>query len=129
VKESTNQHDEQLIARIRDLSIVDLQTLQRGAAADGHQLVALYAQDALSALVSAGTRCVELRTAMAKLDTGSALLSNPRARKSGEGRAAALRIANTLRQRAELARCAARIDEVAAALWSPMLAAERMSSL
>jgi hypothetical protein len=127
--EGAIQFDEQLIARLRDLSIVNLQTLQRGAGPDGPPLVALYAQDALAALVSASARVTELRAAMAKLDTGSALLTNARARKSGEGRAAALRIANTLKQRAELARCAARIDEVSATLWPPMLAAERMTAL
>jgi hypothetical protein len=67
-----------------------------------------------------------LRAAMTKLDVGVALLNNPRARKSGEGRAAAVRIADAFKQRADMARTAARIDEVCAALWPQFLAAERM---
>jgi hypothetical protein len=123
---ATQSSDEWLISRIRDLAIVDFAALQHGLDdADARHLLAGYARDAHEALLSAQVRSNELRHAMAKFDVGAALLGNQRARKSGDGRAAGERIAMTLRERAALARALARYDEVSAALWPRLLAAER----
>ncbi len=118
--------DEWLIARVRDLTIVDFEVLQHGLdSTTAREILVGFADDALQALLSAQARSVALRATMTKLDVGVALLGNPRARKSGDGRAAGERIADALRERASLARAAARFDEVCAGLWPRLLAAER----
>lgn len=118
--------DEWLIARVRDLAIVDFTVLQHGLDSNAaRDMLMGFADDALQALLAAQARSVALRATMAKLDVGAALLGNPRARKSGDGRAAGERIADALKERASLARAAARFDEVCAGLWPRLLAAER----
>lgn len=118
--------DEWLLARVRDLAIVDFAVLQHGLdSAGARDILASYADDALQALLAAQARTVALRGTIAKLDVGAALLGNARARKSGDGRVAGERIADTLRERASLARAAARFDEVCAGLWPRLLEAER----
>jgi hypothetical protein len=123
---SSRSSDEWLISRIRDLAIVDFAALQHGLDDfNARDLLAGFAEDAHEALLAAQVRTNELRNAMAKLDVGAALLGNQRARKSGDGRTAGERIATTMRERAALARAMARYDEVSAALWPRLLAAER----
>ncbi|MBP9087732.1 MAG: hypothetical protein KBG15_16535 [Kofleriaceae bacterium] len=118
--------DEWLIARVRDLAIVDFSVLQHGLDSNlARDMLMGFADDALQALLAAQARSVALRATMAKLDVGAGLLGNPRARKSGDGRVAGERIADALKERASLARAAARFDEVCAGLWPRLLAAER----
>ena len=118
--------DEWLIARVRDLAIVDFTVLQHGLDSDAaREMLIGFTDDALQALLAAQARSIALRATMAKLDVGAALLGNSRARKSGDGRGAGERIADALRERASLARAAARFDEVCAGLWPRLLAAER----
>src|SRR5437867_6662585 len=107
--------DEQLLTRLRDLSLVDIDTLLAGVGGDAYaQLLVTYAVDLEDALRAARTRLIELTRAVAGVDP-LALLDAPFATRAKDGgREAADKVGRRLLARAAACRALARIDDLAA---------------
>ena len=118
--------DEQLLTRLRDLSLVEIDPLLAGTHGDGYaQLLITHAEDLEDALRSARARITELARTVAGADP-LALLDAPFATRAKDGgREAAERIARRLAARAAASRAIARIDDLVAALVPRLLEADR----
>src|ERR1700690_178354 len=118
--------DEQLLTRLRDLSLVDLDALLAGPSGAGYaQLLQAYAEDLEDALRAARTRLAELTRGVVGADPMSLLDAPYTTRAKDGGREAAERVGRRLVSRAAVCRALARIDDLAAALVPRLLEADR----
>jgi hypothetical protein len=118
--------DEQLLTRMRDLALVDLDALLAGTeGAQYARLLVAYADDLEDALGAARERMAELVRSVAGHDP-LALLDQPFAVRARDGgRDAADRASRWLTGRSHAARALARIDDLAAGLVPRLLEADR----
>lgn len=122
-----SEDDEALLLRLRDLTVVDLEVLLRGASEPtARALLEAHIDDLADALRGARERMRALLgaiaggpTALSVIDASGPLRAQERAR------AAAARDAEGLRARADACRALARLDELAARVLPRLLAAER----
>ncbi len=114
--------DEALSARLRDLSLVELDALVIGGRAD---LVPAFADDVADALREARTRIVALRAQLGGADPLNVLDTTIRQRASDGGPAGALRVCERLVIQADAARGLARLADLAAALVPKLFEADR----
>ncbi len=121
---ATAVDDEALSARLRDLALVDLDTLVAGAA-EPQVLVAAYADDVADALTTARARLAALRAALAGPDPLQLVDLSPRQRAAEPAAQAAVRTRERLVDQAATARAIARLSELAAQLLPSLLAADR----
>lgn len=119
--------DEQLVARLRDLSLVDLDLLLGGASPEqAAQLLDAHAEDLADALRAARARMQALvREVAAGPDPCGILDADPRQRTRENARAAGERSALRLLARAQAGRALARLDELAARIMPRLLEADR----
>lgn len=118
--------DDALLARLRDLALVDLDALVSGLADDAAaELVAAHADDLADALSCARRRLAELRAPLVASDPLAMLDLPAHVRRRGDGRNAAERAAEQIAARAAAARMLARLDDLIAPLISRYFAAER----
>lgn len=117
--------DEPLLTRLRDLALVDLDTLLLGAGgAQYARLLVAHAEDLEDALRTARRRAAELQRLVAGDPLG--LLDAPYATRGRDGgRDAAERGARKLAERARAARALARLDDLTASLFPRLLEADR----
>jgi hypothetical protein len=119
--------DEPLVARLRDLTLVDLDVLLGGATPE--QVAALldaHAEDLADALRAARARMhALLREVAAGPDPFGLLDADARQRTRENARAAGERSARRLRVRAQACRALARLDELAAHILPRLLEADR----
>ena len=110
--------DDLLLGRLRQLSLIDLDALTFGVAAEQRgELVAAYADDLADALVRARQRMGELvKSIAAGPDPLQLASAPPEARARGGAGEAASRLAARLGDRAETCRQLARLDEACALL-------------
>jgi len=110
--------DDLLLGRLCQLSLIDLDALTFGAAADQRgELVAAYADDLADALVRARQRMGELVKSIASGPDPLQLASAPaEVRARGGAGEAASRLASRLAERAEASRQLARLDDACALL-------------
>jgi len=118
--------DEQLLTRLRDLSLVDVDALLAGTSGDAYaQLLVTYAEDLEDALRAARTRQSDLAKAIAGADP-MALVDAPFTTRARDGgREGAERASRRLAARAAACRALARIDDLAGALVPRLLEADR----
>jgi len=119
---SAIDRDEALSARLRDLSLVELDAL---AIAGRGALVAAYADDVADALREARTRIATLRAQLGGADPLGVLDVTVRQRASDAGIAGAERIRTRLVAQAEASRSLARLADLAAALVPKLFEADR----
>lgn len=118
--------DDALTARLRDLSLVELDALV--AAYDrerAQQLIAAFADDVADALREARARIATLRGQLAGPDPLSVVELAPRQRASDAGAAGATRTHDRLVAQAETARALGRLAALAAALVGKLFEADR----
>jgi hypothetical protein len=119
-------HDEALLTRLRDLSLVDLDALIVGLdGARGQQLVAAFADDCADALRAARTRLTALRKELAGPDPLNVLDLTAAQRASDAGHAGSARVHDRLRVQAEAARAFARLADLSAGLVGKLFEADR----
>ena len=116
--------DEALSARLRDLSLVELDALVTGGG-DAQALLAAYADDVLDALREARARIAALRAQLGGQDPLSVLDATVRQRASDAGAAGADRVRARLVAQADAGRAMARLAELAAALVPKLFEADR----
>jgi len=114
--------DEALSARLRDLSLVELDALVGAGRGD---LVAAFADDVADALREARTRIVALRAQLGGADPLNVLDTTVRQRASDAGAAGATRVRERLTAQADAARALARLADLAAALVPKLFEADR----
>ncbi len=120
------ESDEALSARLRDLSLVELDALTAGlASADAQVVIATFADDVADALHEARTRITALRQAMAGPDPLNVLDLQSRQRASDAGQAGALRVHDRLVTQAQAARALARLADLASNLIGKLFEADR----
>lgn len=119
--------DEQLVARLRDLSLVDLDVLLHGASPEQTALLLdAHAEDLADALRTARARMQALvREVAAGPDPFGLLDADARQRTRENARAAGERSALRLLARAQAGRALARLDELAARILPRLLEADR----
>jgi hypothetical protein len=118
--------DEALLARLRDLSLVDLDALAAGLdGAARQELVAAYADDCADALREARARLAALRKELAGPDPLNVLDVTARQRASEAGHTGAVRVRDRLVAQAEAARAFARLADLAAGLAGKLFEADR----
>jgi hypothetical protein len=118
--------DELLLTRLRDLSLVDVDTLLAGTTGAGYeQLLVTYALDLEDALRSARTRQLDLVKVVAGADPVALVDAPFTTRAKDGGREAAERATKRLATRAACARALARIDDLVGALVPRLLEADR----
>lgn len=121
------EHDELLLTRLRDLSLVDVDALLVGSSGEHHaRLLGAYADDLSDALRAARERCRELLQIIAAgpdplhlVDASHQARARDGAREAGE------RVARRLATRAQACRALARLDDVTAQLFPLLLEADR----
>lgn len=116
--------DEALCTRLRDLALVDLDSLVAGARAP-QELVAAYADDVADALREARARITTLRGMQGGPDPLNVLDLGPRQRGSDTAAAGAERTRQKLVENATAARSLARLSEMAAQLVAKLFEADR----
>ena len=114
--------DEALSARLRDLTLVELDALTIGGRTD---LVAVFADDVLDALREARTRIAGLRAQLGGVDPLGVVDVTVRQRASDAGHAGAERVRTRLIAQADACRSYARLAELAAALVPKLFEADR----
>ena len=119
--------DDQLLARLRQLSLVELESLLAGATGARHaELLSAYAGDLLHALAHARRRMAELGREVTAGPDPLAVLEAPQSLRArgaaGEGPG---RLATRLAERAAACRDLARLDEAAALLLPRLFEIER----
>jgi hypothetical protein len=121
------QSDDQLVARLRDLTLVDLDVLLAGASAEQVEvLLDAHAGDLADALRAARVRMHALvREVAAGPDPFGLLDADARLRSSENARAAGERSARRLTARAHACRALARLDVLAAQVLPRLLEADR----
>jgi hypothetical protein len=119
--------DEQLVARLRDLTLVDLDVLLAGAAPEQVAvLLDAHAEDLADALRAARARMHALvHEVAAGPDPFGLLDADPRLRSRENARAAGERSARRLTSRAQACRALARLDVLAAQVLPRLLEADR----
>jgi hypothetical protein len=119
--------DEQLVARLRDLSLIDLDLLLGGASPEQAALLLdAHAEELADALRAARARMQALvREVAAGPDPFGLLDADARQRTRENARAAGERSALRLRARAQAGRALARLDELAARILPRLLEADR----
>ena len=118
--------DELLLTRLRDLSLVDVDTLLAGTTGAAYeQLLVTYALDLEDALRSARTRQLDLGKVVAGADPVALVDAPFTTRAKDGGREAAERATKRLATRAASARALARIDDLVGALVPRLLEADR----
>ncbi len=119
--------DEQLLSRLRQLSLVEVDSLLAGTSgAAREQLLATFAGDLQEALGQARARIGELAAAFTSGPDPLLLVSAESALRAREGASqAAGRAAERLRQRAEAGRALARLGDAAAQLLPHLFEADR----
>jgi len=119
--------DDLLLGRLRQLSLIDLDALTFGAAADQRgELIAAYADDLADALVRARQRMAELVTSIATGPDPLQLASAPaEVRARGGAGEAASRLSSRLADRAEACRQLARLDDACAVLLPRLVDVDR----
>jgi hypothetical protein len=119
--------DEQLVARLRDLCLVELDALLGGASPEQTALLLdAHAEDLADALRAARARMQALvREVAAGPDPIGLLDADPRQRTRENARAAGERSAQRLYARAQACRALARLDELAARILPRLLEADR----
>jgi hypothetical protein len=121
----TDDADEALLTRLRDLALVDLDALLIGASGDQYaRLLVAHAEDLEDALREARRRAQELQRQIA-VDPLTLLDGSYQARARDGGRDAAERSAKKLATRAQAARALARLDDLAGNLFPRLLEADR----
>ena len=121
--------DAALLTRLRDLFLVDVDTLLSGTS-DAHyrRLLATYTADLTQALGAARERMTELRAvATSGPDPLSIVDLTSQARAQEAGRDATARAADRLRDRAAACRALAVLDDVARELLPKLLEVDRRS--
>lgn len=121
------EDDEQLVARLRDLSLVELDALLAGASPEQAALLLdAHAEDLAHALRAARARMQALlREVAAGPDPFGLLDADARQRTRENARAAGERSALRLFARAQASRALARLDELAARILPRLLEADR----
>lgn len=114
--------DEALSARLRDLSLVDLDALVTGGK---HELVAAFADDVADALREARTRMTALRGQLGGPDPLNVLEATVRQRASDTAVKGATGAATRLGTQADAARGLARLADLAASLVPKLFEADR----
>lgn len=119
--------DDQLVARLRDLTLVDLDVLMAGASPEQAEvLLDAHAEDLADALRAARTRMHALvREVAAGPDPFGLLDADTRLRSSENARAAGERSARRLTARAQACRALARLDVLAAQVLPRLLETDR----
>ncbi len=118
--------DEALSARLRDLSLVELDALTAGlASADAQVLVATFADDVADALREARIRIAALRQAMAGPDPLNVLDLQARQRASDAGQIGAARVRDRLVAQAQAGRALSRLADLTSALVGKLFEADR----
>ena len=120
----TPDPDEALCTRLRDLALVDLDSLVVGARAP-QELVAAFADDVSDALREARVRITALRAVQGGPDPLNVLDLQPRQRASDTAAAGAARVRQKLVDNAIAARSLARLSELAAQLVGRLFEADR----
>jgi len=115
--------DEALSPRLRDLELVEIDTLVQGDRAQ--ELVAAFADDVADALREARTRIAALRAQLGGADPLSVLDAATHQRASDAGAAGVDRIRGRLAAQAEAARALARLADLAAGLIARLFEADR----
>ncbi len=115
--------DEALSTRLRDLALVEIDTLIQGDRAQ--ELVAAFADDVADALREARTRIAALRAQLGGADPLAVLDAATHQRASDAGAAGADRIRGRLAAQAEAARALARLADLAAGLVGKLFEADR----
>ncbi|MGE0396906.1 MAG: hypothetical protein AB7T06_09330 [Kofleriaceae bacterium] len=121
---STPDPDEALCTRLRDLALVDLESLVAGARAP-QELIAAYADDVADALREARTRITALRAVQSGPDPLLVLDLPARQRGSDTAMAGAERTRQKLVENAIAGRSIARLSEMAAQLVPKLFEADR----
>jgi hypothetical protein len=116
--------DEALCTRLRDLALVDLESLVAGARS-AQELIAAYADDVADALREARTRIAALRAVQGGPDPLLILDLQPRQRASDTAVSGAARTRQKLVENAVAARSVARLSEMAALLVGKLFEADR----
>jgi hypothetical protein len=118
--------DEPLLTRLRDLSLVDLDTLLEGASgADYARLLTSHAEDLEDALRQARTRTQELVKTIAGPDP-LLVVDAPTSTRARDGsREAGERMESRLAARAHACRALARVDDLVGKLAPRLLEADR----
>lgn len=124
---STDNGDEALLTRLRDLSLVDLDALLAGASGERYaELLQSHANQLCDALLAARERARVLLGIAAQGPDPLILLDAPfETRARDGGREAAERVAQRLAARAEACRALARIDDLVTHLFPRLLEADR----
>lgn len=115
--------DEALSTRLRDLALVEIDTLIQGDRAQ--ELVAAFADDVADALREARTRIAALRAQLGGADPLAVLDAATHQRASDAGAAGVDRIRGRLAAQAEAARALARLADLAAGLIAKLFEADR----
>jgi hypothetical protein len=114
--------DEALSARLRDLSLVELDALVVGGK---HELIGAYAEDVADALREARARIAALRAQLAGADPLGVLEATVRQRAADTAVKGGAHAATRLVGQAEAARSLARLADLAAALVPKLFEADR----
>jgi hypothetical protein len=115
--------DEALSTRLRDLALVEIDTLVQGDRAQ--ELVAAFADDVADALREARIRIAALRAQLGGADPLAVLDAATHQRASDAGAAGVDRIRGRLAAQAEAARALARLGDLAAGLIAKLFEADR----
>jgi uncharacterized protein with beta-barrel porin domain len=115
--------DEALSTRLRDLALVEIDTLIQGDRAQ--ELVAAFADDVADALREARTRIATLRAQLGGADPLAVLDAATHQRASDAGAAGVDRIRARLATQADAARALARLADLAAGLIAKLFEADR----
>ncbi len=119
--------DDELLGRLRQLSLIDLEALTFGAAGELRgQLIAAYADDLADALVRARQRMGELVKSIASGPDPLQIAAAPaEVRARGGAGEAASRLSARLGERADACRQLARLDEACALLLPRLVDVDR----
>jgi hypothetical protein len=119
--------DDRLVGRLRQLSLIDLDSLLAGASGDSRvELLGAYAGDLIDALLQARSRIAELtRTVATGPDPLAILDATPSVRVRGAAGDGPGRLAARLAERASACRDLARVEEAAALLLPRLFDVER----
>ncbi len=120
----TTDPDEPLCTRLRDLALVDLESLVAGSQAP-QALIGAYAEDVADALREARTRIAALKAATGGPDPLLVLDVPARQRASDTAMAGAQRTRQKLVENAAASRSMARLAELAAPLVAKLFEADR----
>lgn len=122
-----NQDDESLLARLRDLSLVDIEALLAGASGDRYaELLNAYGDDLQDALRCARQRMTELTAELTGgADPMGVVEMSPQVRARDGGRVLAERTVGRLVDRAAACRALARLDDLTAHLLPRLFEADR----